>query len=101
VPDFFRRRVEREMNSLHDGISFEKQLPVFRATVEHRTVIARADHDRLVRRQSAREAGDEFEFVHRLTVMAGTKIEDQVFGKLSRLNMACAAIGARRLSVRS
>ena len=64
APDFFRRRFGGEMNALHHRVGLEQQQPVAHAHIQHGAIITRADHDGVIRRQRARQAGDEFKFVH-------------------------------------
>ena len=52
-----------------------------------------ASHDGFIRRQVAREAGDEFKFIHSVCVSR--------IIKFTALNKLCAAMGASKPSVRS
>ena len=88
------------MDSLHDGVCLEQQLPLWIAALQNRAIVTCADDDRVIRRQGADEFGDEFKLVHGwVGSLRTTSSIRSCIAKLTALNVAWAAMGARRLSV--
>jgi len=98
VTDLLRWCVGQKMHSFDHGVGLEQHPAAGHAQIEHRAVVAGADHDTGARGQVAHQAGDEFEFIHE-----GQRfpVSTSSMTRLTALNNAWVVMGASKLSVAS